>query len=130
MRHSLPVVSAFAIVRRPDGAVLCTVERKKHRIGVPGGKKSLSDAMEWESIVRREFQEEVGVEMPASASSCYLEWGSSAYQVRFKIIDVSSETAAAIPTGPSSDRGVVEIAWHHPARLNRRRVRPHVYAAL
>lgn len=133
MESSLPAkASAFVIVRRPGGAVLCTLETHDEQevAGVPGGKwEPEVDGPSWERLAAREFEEEVGAPIPPAARAGYVEWGSDAYRIRFKVLLVSEEAAEAIPTGPVSDPGgaVREVCWVSPGALAN--LRPHVAAA-
>lgn len=121
--------SAFVIVRRPDGAILCTVENDG-RVGVPGGKWAPElDGSSWMSVTAREFAEEVGAPIPPALRSGYLEWGHADYQTRFLVLAVSQEAADSLPVGhvDDPDHGVVETFWSKPnAMKDRGRVRPHI----
>ena len=133
MEGTLPTkASAFVIVKRRDGAFLCTLEGDGE-IGVPGGKwEPERDGFSWDRLAAREYEEEVGAPLPTPVSAGYLEWGSDAYQVRFKVLTVSDGVADGIPTGPSSDPdgAVHEVFWVRPEVLRKRRVRAHVKTAL
>jgi 8-oxo-dGTP pyrophosphatase MutT (NUDIX family) len=120
--------SAFVIVRRPSGEILCTVESGK--IGVPGGKCEPEDEglQWWENTASREFNEEVGVALPRATSSGYLAWGTDRYQIRFAVLDVDSDTANEMPSR-SPEAAITKIMWAHPRDLAWNKLRPHVRAA-
>jgi len=135
MESALPIkASAFVIVRRPGGAVLCTLEgRDGKTLGVPGGKwEPEVDGASWERLAAREYEEEVGAPLPEATRGGYLEWGSGDYQVRFLVRDVSGDVADGIPVGgsPDPDGAVREIRWVHPKAAAGENWRPHVRAAL
>jgi hypothetical protein len=136
MKGTRPVkASAFVIVRRPDKAVLCTVEGAAGAqwVGVPGGKWEPSvDGASWERLLAREFAEEVGAPLPTPRQTGYFEWGSDWYQIRFKVMDIDQRAADAIPIGPVHDPGgsVRQTLWLAPRALRRRTLRAHVAVAL
>jgi hypothetical protein len=132
MEDTLPTkASAFAIIRRPDGAVLCTVEGTG-QFGVPGGKwEPAADGPSWARLLAREYAEEVGAPLPAGQAG-YFEWGSDRYRVRFVLIEVDREAAGDIPVGDSPDPegNVRMVLWLAPAKLGEVALRPHVRLAL
>ncbi len=106
-------------------------------IGVPGGKWELAvDGLSWDNVLSREFLEEVSAPLPAAPhvlKAGHIEWGSDAYRIRFKVLEIDEEAAAALPTGSASDLdgAVTETFWAMPNGMKRRgAVRAHVDAAL
>lgn len=126
--------SAFVVVERPGGKVLCTIEGPDACIGVPGGKwEPAADGPSWDRLLAREYAEEVGAALPEATHAGYLEWGSAAYQVRFAFLSVSEAAAAAIPVGAAADPAgaVRELRWIRPRDMAKAGpVRPHVATAL
>lgn len=137
MEGTLPTkAAAFALVTRPDGAVLCTVEGPADapRVGLPGGKwEPGADGPSWARLLAREYAEEVGGALPPARRAGYLEWGGARYRVRFVVLELDEEVAAAVPVGPSADpRGSVrDVRWLQPGDMPAAgQLRPHVNAAL
>lgn len=136
MQGELPQkASVFAYITRDDGRVYCTHEARG-QIGLPGGKwEPETDPARWIDVLQREFQEEIGVELPASSRRGYLEWGGGCYQIRFVTLRVDDDTAGALPvktlltTDP--DKAVTSADWYHPKQLlGSKNVRPHIRAAI
>jgi len=111
--------SAFVIIKRNDGRIYCTVERASNGedvLGVPGGKWDPEiDGKDWKTVIAREFQEEIGVELPSATAEGYFEWGNARYQIRFMTMHVSEAVArtlpADVPLTSDPDSSVRSACW-------------------